>query len=76
MRPGASLFERKARVCDANSGMQEASSEADAALTFWLLLGQAKSNKKISPEREVGSDRNLFQRCYRNNLFIITESVQ
>ena len=44
-RPGASLFERKARVCDANSEVQGASSEADAALTFWLLLGQAKSNK-------------------------------
>ena len=43
-RPGASLFERKARVCDANSEVQGASSEADAALTFWLLLGQAKSN--------------------------------
>ena len=43
-RPGASLFERKARVCDANSGVQGASSEAGEALTFWLLLGQAKSN--------------------------------
>ena len=41
-RPGASLFERKARVCDANSGVQGASSEADAALIFWFFCIKAK----------------------------------
>ena len=41
-RPGASLFERKARVCDANSGVQGASSEADEALIFWFFCIKAK----------------------------------
>ncbi len=45
-RPGASLFECGARVGDAISGAQGVSSEAAEALTFWLLLGQAKSNKE------------------------------
>ena len=36
-RPKASLFEREARVCDANSEVQGASSEAAAALIFWFL---------------------------------------
>ena len=46
-RPGASLFERKARVCDASSGVQGASSEADAALIFWFFCIKAKERSSF-----------------------------
>ena len=46
-RPGASLFERKARVCDASSGVQGVSSEADAALIFWFFCIKAKERSSF-----------------------------
>ena len=41
-RPIASLFEREARVCDANSEVQGASSEAAAVLIFCLFCIKTK----------------------------------
>ncbi|OUO50331.1 hypothetical protein B5F77_12900, partial [Parabacteroides sp. An277] len=46
-RPRASLFERGARVCGANSGVQEASSPADAALNFWFFSFKRKEQRKL-----------------------------
>ena len=43
-RPRASLFEREARVCDANSEVQGASSEAAAALIFWFFCIKTKEH--------------------------------
>ena len=45
-RPRASLFEREARVCDVNSGVQGASSEAAAALIFWFFCIKTKERKE------------------------------
>ena len=47
-RPRASLFERKARVCDVNSEVQGASSEAAAALIFWFFCIKTKERKEKS----------------------------
>ena len=47
-RQRASLFEREARVCDANSEVQGASSEAAAALIFWFFCIKAKEHKEKS----------------------------
>ena len=47
-RPKASLFEREARVCDANSEVQGASSEAAAALIFWFFCIKTKERKEKS----------------------------
>ena len=44
--PRASLFEREARVCDANSEVQGASSEAAAALIFWFFCIKTKERKE------------------------------
>ena len=41
-QPRASLFEREARVYDANSEVQGASSEAAAALIFWFFCIKTK----------------------------------
>ena len=41
-RQRASLFEREARVCDVNSEVQGASSEAAAALIFWFFCIKTK----------------------------------
>ena len=43
-QPRASLFEREARVCDANSEVQGASSEAAAALIFWFFCIKTKEH--------------------------------
>ena len=45
-RPRASLFEREARVCDANSEVQGASSEAAAALIFCIKTKEHTTMKK------------------------------
>ena len=49
-QPRASLFEREAqaRVCDANSEVQGASSEAAAALIFWFFCIKTKERKEKS----------------------------
>ena len=47
-RPRASLFEREARVCDANSEVQGASSEAAAALIFRFFCIKTKERKEKS----------------------------
>ena len=41
------MFEREARVCNANSGMKGVSSEAGAALTFWFFLVKQKEHQKF-----------------------------
>ena len=41
-QPRASLFEREARVYDANSEVQGASNEAAAALIFWFFCIKTK----------------------------------
>ena len=43
----ASSGERQARVCDASSGVQGASSEADAALIFWFFCIKAKERSSF-----------------------------
>ena len=62
-RPEAVLFERSEFTDD--SERRRLSSEADAALNFWLLFFQEKSNDKLSiqdlvlrvPALELGDDR-------------------
>ena len=45
-QPRASLFEREARVCNANSEVQGASSEAAAALILGSFVSRQKNVKK------------------------------
>ena len=51
-QPRASLFEREARVCDANSEVQGASSEAAAALIFWreFAMRTAKCRERVAKQ--------------------------
>ena len=52
-RPRASLFEREARVCDANSEVQGASSEAAAALIFWFFCIKTKEHTTMKKARTL-----------------------
>ena len=60
-RPKASLFEREARVCDANSEVQGASSEAAAALIFWFLW--KKENNRYSGKTTLVISKHIFHIC-------------
>jgi len=51
-RPRASLFEREARVCDANSEVQGASSEAAAALIFWFFCIKTKEHTTMEKRKQ------------------------
>ena len=56
-RPRASLFEREARVCDANSEVQGASSEAAAALIF--CIQQWEKTRTLLEKRSAQTKTNV-----------------
>ncbi|OUO49910.1 hypothetical protein B5F77_13810, partial [Parabacteroides sp. An277] len=43
------------RVCDVNSGVQEASSPADAALNFWFFSFKRKEQKQLLVKKFVAA---------------------
>ena len=52
-QPRASLFEREARVYDANSEVQGASNEAAAALIFWFFCIKTKEHTTMKKARTL-----------------------
>ena len=65
-RPRASLFERGARVCGANSEVQGASSPADEALIFWFFLIKQKEQERFSFKRKEQKIFTLKTIIYKN----------
>ena len=61
-RQRASLFEREARVCDVNSEVQGASSEAAAALIFWFFCIKTKElYKEKTLSLQKGKDHGYIE---------------
>ena len=61
-RQRASLFEREARVCDVNSEVQGASSEAGAALIFWFFCIKTKElYKEKTLSLQKGKDHGYIE---------------
>ena len=59
-QPRASLFEREARVCDANSEVQGASSEAAAALIFWFFCNFTKKKRYLCKKVKIMATLNQY----------------
>ena len=80
-RPRASLFEREARVCDANSEVQGASSEAAAALIFWFFCIKTKELYKekivifVSKQEKMRLTKNEIQQIIQVAKEIYGENV-